>query len=69
MAATSETQSTLTIGTEVDVFSTFRQDWVSGFEVAAVRDYRYALRRHLDWAVLPGLFEAENVRVTRPGTA
>jgi hypothetical protein len=46
-------------------FSTFRHDWVSGFEIAAVRDDRYALRRSMDWAVLPGQFTADDVRVTR----
>ncbi|HVJ97561.1 MAG TPA: hypothetical protein VNC41_12100 [Acidimicrobiia bacterium] len=59
----------LAIGTEVEVFSTFRQDWITGFEVAAVRDDRYSLRRTIDWAVLPGQFPADDVRVTRLATA
>jgi hypothetical protein len=65
MATTEEPRVVIAIGTAVDVFSRFRQEWVGGFEVAAVRDHGYSIRRRLDWAVLPGVFGPDDVRLTR----
>ena len=40
-------------GTEVEVVTRFSGDWASGFEVAAIDDGRYQLRRRSDRVVLP----------------
>jgi len=69
MAMTTDTRSMLAVGTEVDVYSTFRQGWVSGFEIAAVRDSLYAIRRQVDWAVLPGMFKADDLCARRAPSA
>jgi hypothetical protein len=69
MAMTEETRPIFAVGTEVVVFSRFRQDWIDGFEVAAVRGDGYSLRRQVDWAVLPGVFAADDLRVTHSVTA
>jgi len=69
MAVTEETRPMFVVGTEVVVFSRFRQDWVNGFEIADVRGDGYLLRRRLDWAVLPGVFAAEDLRLTHSLTA
>jgi hypothetical protein len=69
MALTADPRATLVVGTEVDVFNRFRRGWVGGFEVAAVQDDRYRVRRQLDWVVLPRVFEADELRVNHAPTA
>ena len=64
--ATTEPAVMLAPGMEVDVFSRFRETWVHGFEIAGVHGNSYSLRRRLDWAVLPGTFSADDIRVSRP---
>ncbi|HET9730603.1 MAG TPA: hypothetical protein VFR41_14320 [Acidimicrobiia bacterium] len=64
--ANAEGPATLAIGTEVDVFNRFREGWVGGFDVAEVRDDVYRLRRHADHEVLPAVFKADDVRLSRP---
>jgi hypothetical protein len=54
-------------GDAVEVFNTYRQAWVAGFEVAHTRSGRYALRRKSDWAVLPGTFAAAVLRPPATG--
>lgn len=52
-------------GTRVEVHSTFRPSWVTGFEVAALGTgigRRYWLRRVSDRAVLPVEFVENDVR-------
>jgi hypothetical protein len=67
MAATTDATGNLVIVTPVDVFSYFRDSWVSDFEVVAIDPHgRYALRRHIDCAVLPGTFDDEALRPSRP---
>jgi hypothetical protein len=62
-----EPTPTLAVGTPVDVFSTYRQNWVRGFEIAAVQGEAYAVRRVLDAAVLPVAFESSDLRVAAHG--
>ena len=69
MAVTGDLQPMLRVGTEVEVFSRFRQGWVGGFEVRAVHDGRYSLWRHLDRAVIPGTFDADDLRIKHAPTA
>jgi hypothetical protein len=69
MALTADPRATLVVGTEVDVFNRFRRGWVGGFEVAAVQDDRYRVRRQLDCEVLPRMFEADELRVRRSPSA
>jgi hypothetical protein len=52
-------------GTEVEVLTRYQGRWSSGFEVDAVRDDRYLLRRHSDGAVLPTPFTANRIRRRR----
>jgi hypothetical protein len=65
MAVTGDFHPTLRVGTEVEVFSRFRHAWVGGFEVRAVHEGRYSLWRHLDRAVIPGTFDADDLRIRR----
>ena len=61
--------SLLMPGTEVEVVTGFSGDWASGFEVAAIDDGRYQLRRRSDHVVLPATFTSRQVRPTRaPGS-
>jgi hypothetical protein len=69
MAITADPRRSLAVGTEVDVFSRFRHGWIGGFEVAAVDDGQYSLRRRLDAEVLPRTFDADEVRIARAPTA
>jgi hypothetical protein len=58
----------LDLGTEVEVFTSYRQTWTRGFEVHGVANDRYLLRRRSDDAVLPGSFAPAAVRpATIPG--
>jgi nitrogen fixation protein len=56
------TPDTYAPGDAVEVFNSYRQSWVGGFEVARAAGGRYALRRIPDWAVLPGTFDASALR-------
>ena len=47
---------------EVEVRSHFDGRWVSGFEIAGVRDDRYLLRRRSDGTTLPVEFPAHEIR-------
>ncbi len=55
----------LTTGTEVEVLTRFEPHWTSGFEIAAVSDGCFTLRRHSDGAVLPASFGAHELRPRR----
>ena len=62
-------RATLALGTDVEVFTAYRQTWARGFEVYGVADDRYLLRRRSDDAVLPGSFAPAAVRPAGiPGT-
>lgn len=54
-------------GTRVEVRSRFDQRWARGFEVSAVVDdgaaVRYRVRRRSDGAILPVLFDPDDLRV------
>jgi hypothetical protein len=69
MTTTIDNAPKLAVGTEVEVFSSFHNGWVSGFEITAIENGRFALRRHTDWAVLPGTFPADDLRASRPKRA
>ena len=51
------------VGDEVLVHSSFKDTWVSGFEIAAVVDGGFQLRRHSDGRLLPGPTSPADVRV------
>lgn len=53
------------VGTAVEVFISYSRRWVTGFEIAGVNDDHYTLRRHSDWAVLPGSFSDNDIRPCR----
>ena len=53
------------VGTRVEVRSTFDGSWLRGFEVVAVDDQGYELRRLSDGEVLPTRFPADDVRKER----
>lgn len=54
--------SKLLPGVQVEVFSHYRRDWATGFEIEAVQDGQFTLRRRSDGAVLPKLFNADDIR-------
>jgi hypothetical protein len=56
-------------GTEVEVRSRFRRDWVRGFEIAVVEPHGYRLRRLSDDALLPVVFSDDDLRPTGSGLA
>jgi hypothetical protein len=49
------------------VRSHFDGRWVSGFEIAGVREDRYLLRRRSDGTTLPVEFPAHEIRSRRRG--
>ena len=55
-------RATLALGTDVEVFTSYRQTWTRGFQVYGVANDRYLLRRRSDDAVLPGSFAPASVR-------
>ena len=55
-------------GTPVEVRNRFNGHWARGFEVARVtEDAGYEVRRKSDSAVLPGPFDAQELRRQRDG--
>jgi hypothetical protein len=52
-------------GTEVEVLTRYQGRWVAGFEIDAVRDDRYLLRRRSDNTVLASAFAMDDVRPRR----
>ena len=57
-----EVQSELVPGTQVEVLNGYQRSWSPGFEVAAVDQRGYRVRRHSDGAVLPVVMPARRVR-------
>ncbi len=55
----------LETGTEVEVLTRYEQHWTTGFEIAAVDDEGFLLRRQSDGAVLPAAFSAAELRPRR----
>ena len=55
----------LLTGTEVEVLTRYERHWTTGFEIAAVDDDGFLLRRHSDGAVLPASFSASELRPRR----
>ncbi|HLX88382.1 MAG TPA: hypothetical protein VKR22_08020 [Acidimicrobiales bacterium] len=65
-AMASGRSSALTAGTRVDVRSRFVGQWSRGFEVAEHVDaHGYRVRRLSDGAVLPDLFDEDELRPER----
>ncbi|HEV7524416.1 MAG TPA: hypothetical protein VGP92_05585 [Acidimicrobiia bacterium] len=61
----SELMPLLSKGTEVEVLTRYERNWTTGFEIAAVADDRFLLRRQSDGAVLPAAFSAQELRPRR----
>jgi hypothetical protein len=55
----------LLTGTEVEVLTRYEHHWTAGFEIAAVDDDGFLLRRHSDGEVLPAAFSANELRPRR----
>jgi hypothetical protein len=55
----------LLTGTEVEVLTRYEPRWTTGFEIAAVDDDGFLLRRQSDGALLPSAFRAEQLRPRR----
>jgi len=58
-----EVPSELMPGTQVEVLNRYQRSWSHGFEVAAVDQTGYRLRRQSDGYVLPVVMPAGRVRV------
>ncbi len=52
-------------GTRVDVCVRYDGSWSKGFEVLEVSETGYLLKRLSDGTQLPGVFPADDVRVSR----
>jgi hypothetical protein len=61
-SVSSNIQQSLSPGTEVEVLNRYQQRWVAGFEIDAVHDDRYVLRRRSDNTVLPAAFTMHQIR-------
>jgi hypothetical protein len=55
----------LATGTEVEVLTRYERRWATGFEIAAVDDAGFLLRRQSDGALLPAAFSAAELRPRR----
>ena len=55
----------LLTGTEVEVLTRYERHWTTGFEIAAIDDDGFQLRRRSDGAVLPASFSAREIRPRR----
>jgi hypothetical protein len=58
-------QRSLSPGTEVEVLTRYQGRWATGFEIDAVHDDRYLLRRRSDNTVLPAAFAVNQIRPRR----
>lgn len=54
--------SALTVGSSVDVKNRYIGTWSSGFEVAALVEAGYMIRRLSDRSILPGVLGFDEVR-------
>ena len=55
----------LPLGVDVEVRARFDGGWKRGFEIAAIEDELYRIRRRSDGAVLPEPFSPADVRTLR----
>ena len=53
-------------GEPVEVYTAYVDDWVSGFEIAAVTSAGYRVRRQSDGSVLPTETDVRDVRPASP---
>jgi hypothetical protein len=58
-------QRAIAPGTEVEVLTRYQGRWAVGYEIHAVRDGRYTLRRRSDNTVLASAFAMDDVRPRR----
>jgi len=65
LAAGEDATEAVKPGTRVEVRRRFDQNWARGFEVAAVVEGGYLIRRLSDGAILPEPFSPEEVRRER----
>jgi hypothetical protein len=61
--------SQLAVGDSVEVHTKFDGSWSPGFEVAAVRDGRYLLRRNHDGQLLPDPTSPDDLRPRSVGAS
>ena len=64
-AEPSSSPQQLAPGVDVEVRARFDGAWKRGFEIAAIEDELYRIRRRSDGTVLPKPFAAGDVRETR----
>ena len=64
-ASEEQPRRSLHVGSRVDVRNRFDGSWSSGFEVSAVVDDGYRIRRRSDGSELPAEFDADDVRRER----
>jgi hypothetical protein len=55
-------QRRLLPGTEVELLTHYQEHWTAGYEIAAVQDDRYMVRRRSDNTVLPTPFAKNQIR-------
>ena len=58
-------QRLLSPGTEVELLTHYQEHWTAGYEIHAVQDDRYVVRRRSDNTVLPTPFAMNQVRPRR----
>jgi hypothetical protein len=62
------TDQSLVPGVGVEVRNRFSDSWSRGFEIAAIEEQLYRLRRRSDGEVLPRLFSGADLRRQHEGT-
>jgi hypothetical protein len=55
----------LKIGLHVEVRDRYQGTWSRGFEISAIEDNGYRIKRISDGAILPGTFSTEEIRPSR----
>jgi hypothetical protein len=55
----------LEIGSHVEVRDRYQGTWSRGFEISAIEENGYRIKRISDGAILPGIFSTDEVRPSR----
>ncbi len=55
----------LEVGSHVEVRDRYQGTWARGFEISAIEEGRYRVKRISDGAILPGTFSPDEVRPSR----
>jgi hypothetical protein len=53
------------VGTRVEIRNLRQHTWIRGFQVAAINDETYLIRRLADGRILPRLFASVEIRVAQ----